>query len=415
MVSHVKIIVKWEKMVARIPLSDIIKKIHDVEGTMETRYAPAERASEQTVLNQHELLEAQRLITPMLDVVPNIVLVLNRERQVVYCNRNLLRALKLDDDRSILGMRPGELLHCVHAMEHESGCGTTEFCRYCGAVNAILTSVDGKPDLRECRIIVKNNSATEALDLQVKTTPLDLEDQRFIFFTITDISDQKRRQNLERIFFHDLLNTAGALKNSVELLKEAEDVEEARELVNFLPPITERLLQEIQTQRDLIKAENGELTVRVVDFSVRYMLKDTVIQASRLEVASRQELRIDPDAVDTVIISDPVILGRVLLNMTKNALEAGMPGDVVTLGCDRMDPDGVRFWVNNPAVMTEEVRMQVFQRSFSTKGADRGLGTYSMKLLTERYLHGKIDFSSEEGKGTTFWVLLPMKIEDRGD
>jgi signal transduction histidine kinase len=60
--------------------------------------------------------------------------------------------------------------------------------------------------------------------------------------------------------------------------------------------------------------------------------------------------------------------------------------------------------------MPKEVRLQVFQRSFSTKGADRGLGTYSVKLLTEKYLKGKVSFSSQQGEGTTFFVLLPEFI-----
>jgi len=43
--------------------------------------------------------------------------------------------------------------------------------------------------------------------------------------------------------------------------------------------------------------------------------------------------------------------------------------------------------------------MQVFNRSFSIKGGDRGLGTYSIKLLSERYLNGEVGFTSEEGTG----------------
>ena len=57
--------------------------------------------------------------------------------------------------------------------------------------------------------------------------------------------------------------------------------------------------------------------------------------------------------------------------------------------------------------MTEAVRHQIFQRSFSTKGPGRGLGTYSVKLFTEQYLKGKVGFESLEGKGTTFFVSLP--------
>jgi signal transduction histidine kinase len=58
--------------------------------------------------------------------------------------------------------------------------------------------------------------------------------------------------------------------------------------------------------------------------------------------------------------------------------------------------------------MEDETIHQVFQRSFSTKGSNRGLGTYSMKLLGENYMGGKISFESIIGKGTTFYFDLPL-------
>ena len=66
------------------------------------------------------------------------------------------------------------------------------------------------------------------------------------------------------------------------------------------------------------------------------------------------------------------------------------------------------FAVHRPAVMPEEVQLQMFQRSFSTKGQPgRGIGTYSMKLLGERYLGGQVQFDSRPPEGTTFTLSLP--------
>jgi sensor histidine kinase regulating citrate/malate metabolism len=55
--------------------------------------------------------------------------------------------------------------------------------------------------------------------------------------------------------------------------------------------------------------------------------------------------------------------------------------------------------------------MQIFQRSFSTKGSGRGIGTYSMKLLTEQYLGGEILVESSQENGTTFTVVIPLKTD----
>ena len=46
--------------------------------------------------------------------------------------------------------------------------------------------------------------------------------------------------------------------------------------------------------------------------------------------------------------------------------------------------------------MPRQVQLQIFKRSFSTKGAARGLGTYSMRLLSERYLKGVVSFTGEK-------------------
>ena len=105
--------------------------------------------------------------------------------------------------------------------------------------------------------------------------------------------------------------------------------------------------------------------------------------------------------------SDETILAHVLNSMVKNAFEASLRGMEIALGC-YAEEQAVVFRVRNSTVMTEDVQSQVFQRSFSTRGSGRGLGTYSMRLLTEQYLGGKVGFSSAEGAGTTFYVRLPL-------
>ena len=62
--------------------------------------------------------------------------------------------------------------------------------------------------------------------------------------------------------------------------------------------------------------------------------------------------------------------------------------------------------------MSAKVKAQVFQRSFSTKGEGHGLGTYSIKLLTERYLKGTTGFTSSAENGTEFFVRIPLAKAD---
>ena len=95
--------------------------------------------------------------------------------------------------------------------------------------------------------------------------------------------------------------------------------------------------------------------------------------------------------------------------MLKNALESSCEGDDVTLDY-KSTKDSVIFSVHNKSYIPKDIQMQIFSRSFSTKGEDRGLGTYGMKLLTERYLKGKVYFESDKSKGTTFYAEYPLKF-----
>jgi sensor histidine kinase regulating citrate/malate metabolism len=61
--------------------------------------------------------------------------------------------------------------------------------------------------------------------------------------------------------------------------------------------------------------------------------------------------------------------------------------------------------------MQKDVQLQLFQRSFSTKGKGRGLGTYSIKLLTENYLKGKVRFETRRESGTTFFIKIPFSYK----
>ena len=75
----------------------------------------------------------------MIDATPNIFVVLNDKRQVIYANKALqdyVRAAELD--QPIYGKRPGEILDCVHAGENMAAAAqpssarrAARFMRFC--------------------------------------------------------------------------------------------------------------------------------------------------------------------------------------------------------------------------------------------------------------------------------------------
>jgi signal transduction histidine kinase len=273
-------------------------------------------------------------------------------------------------------------------------------------VQAILAAQRGVSDIKECRIAI--NNSCDALDLKVSTTPFEYEGEQFTICALQDISHEKRRQTLERTFFHDVLNTAGGLRGYAELLLESQP-DEVPEVATTVSKISQHLIEEIETQRSLLAAEADELSVNLDELKTKEILEELAVVYRRHEVAKDKNITVAAESEGVVFRSDYTLLLRVLGNMLKNALEATSAGESVTLGA-RRDADQVEFWVNNPAFMPRDVQLQVFKRSFSTKGQGRGIGTYSIRLLVSKYLGGAVDFSSSTAQGTTFRVRLPRDI-----
>ena len=83
------------------------------------------------------------------------------------------------------------------------------------------------------------------------------------------------------------------------------------------------------------------------------------------------------------------------------------PGGEVKVNLES-DERSVAFSVWNRQFMPDDIARRIFQGHFSTKReAGRGLGTYAMRLIGERYLKGRVDFTTSEQEGTWFRIALP--------
>lgn len=373
---------------------------------MKTEFASPERALPEKLASEIHHTRNLPLIKELTQLISDAFVILNSHRQIIYFNTTLMKVLGIDNPEKIYGMRLGEALNCIHSKETESGCGTTSFCKYCGAVNAMVKSQNEPDTLKEeeCRLV--SGKENQSFDFRIRAKTLALLNEIFTVVIVNDISNQKRRNVLERIFFHDILNTAGGIQGLIELMKEATQ-EELDEYLHLAESSSETLVEEINAQREILAAENENLEIEMSQLNSLDILSSVMAIYKNHQVAKGKSIEISDKAVSLDFISDPRLLVRIVGNMLKNALEAEMPGQVITIGAAEKDKK-IRFWVCNPKVMPEEVKLQMFQRSFSTKGSGRGLGTYSIKLLGERYLKGKVNFESLDGEGTTFWIDLPL-------
>jgi hypothetical protein len=373
-----------------------------------TDFAAGERADADLIRAQY-LTFVGTHCKAFFDALPNMILALNCQRQMIFANLAAVKFFGCADVGDILGMRPGEAMGCVNAGSGPSGCGTSRHCRNCGMVQSILAAVEGSVGENDCSLLRREHNVLEGMDLHAHASPLNIDGKDFVIFAITDISHETRRRSMERIFFHDVLNLAGGINGLVEVLRQTGAPGMDHELA-VLHNATRSLVDEILAQRELLAAESNDLTPIYSTITPRELLEQLRALYARMPVAHGQEIRLECNCGHIKIETDVRLAQRVVGNMLKNALEAGVPGDTVLLACNE-DGDGVRMAVNNSAVLPAEVQENIFRRRFSTKGPSRGTGTYSMMLLTERYLGGKVGFTTGEDAGTTFFLRLPKRVK----
>lgn len=370
-------------------------------------FAPSERLSGAELKSQVETLSTNQEMVKILDLMPFLIMILNRQRQAIFINSALLQKLDTSNPNDIIGKRPGEIFSCCNSQEHPGGCGTSKYCRYCGAVNAIMESSRlGKTVKSNCAI---TNHDFDSVDLSISAIPYEMADgECHTLLIMHDISDSQRRTVLERIFFHDMLNLVGNLTSAADLAYHGGSSDN-QQLGRFINRISDEMAEGINAQRDLVAAEDGRLRVNMQEALTSDLIESTTYLMKTYFSESGKILKIAEDSEDELLVTDVRLLRRVLVNMLKNAMESTEVGGTVTIRAHRNDA-WIEFQVHNCSYIPEEIQLQLFKRSFSSKGEGHGVGTYSMKLLTHKYLHGRISFTSDPVKGTTFVASYPAEI-----
>ncbi|MSR77479.1 MAG: GHKL domain-containing protein [Candidatus Omnitrophica bacterium] len=131
------------------------------------------------------------------------------------------------------------------------------------------------------------------------------------------------------------------------------------------------------------------------------------------EKAAQARVRLETQCEDGFHVEgEPRSLYRALLNMMKNAMEAADKDDAyIRVSARSVDETTYQILVeDNGQGMTEEVKARIFQAFFSTKG-ERGTGLGLMIIdRTVKAHQGEIRIESQAGKGTTFFLTFPKKL-----
>jgi PAS domain S-box-containing protein len=235
-----------------------------------------------------------------------------------------------------------------------------------------------------------------------------------------DISERKEVERLKSEFVatvsHELRTPLTAIIGGLGMVRS--DVlgsvpADARPLLDMAYQNSERLRDLINNILDLEKMDSGVMNheAQVIDVA------DTLRRAAALNQAYAQTLSVrfelDLPAEQPQVQADPDRLMQVLTNLLSNAAKFSPKNESVTLSC-RIAGDNVRIGIRDrgPGI-PQDFRGRIFGKFAQADSSDTrqkggtGLGLSIAKSLVER-MRGTIDYVSESGRGTTFFVELPL-------
>lgn len=226
----------------------------------------------------------------------------------------------------------------------------------------------------------------------------------------TALAEQQRREFTANVS-HELKTPLQGIIGSAELLESGMVKEQDR--ARFLGHIRSEASRLLTLIEDIIRLsqldEGGELPSSTVEL---YALADETVQSLAGE-AKRRGVTLTLSGSPVTVRGVPSLLSEVIYNLCDNAIKYNRPDGTVHIEIGTAD-GMAKIVVSDTGIgIPPQHQDRVFERfyrvdkSHSKASGGTGLGLSIVKHATLLH-HGKIFMQSEEGKGTTMTVLLPL-------
>ena len=211
---------------------------------------------------------------------------------------------------------------------------------------------------------------------------------------------------------HDLLQPLNAARMFSSLLRSHLHDDTARHVADSIDGALTAQDGILNSLLDISRMESGQLDVHVRDFALGPLLQ--VMQHNFGIIAESRGLKLTAVNSRYVVHSDEALLRRILQNLLSNAIRYTPKGRVL-IGCRRRG-DHLRIEVHDqgpgiPKSLQREI-FEEFRRLNEGHDQDRGagLGLAIVERLGKLLGH-EIGLTSELGKGSTFWVSVPLAAQ----
>ncbi|MFD0702459.1 hypothetical protein DMP06_00510 [Slackia equolifaciens] len=223
---------------------------------------------------------------------------------------------------------------------------------------------------------------------------------------------------------HDMRTPLNAVIGLSSLARtNLDDREKTGDCLTKIEQAGSQLLTLVNDVLDMSRIEHGKETeLAYVPTDLAQCVKDGTSLFEEAAERDGKTLRVYVDEDMPFVMCDPARIGQILNNLVSNAVKYSLPGGTIDVALDvvsrRPKMCKCRIVVSDTGIgMSQDFLERIFEpfareTTFSpSKVSGTGLGMPIVKSLVQQ-MSGEISVNSELGKGSTFTVVLPLRIAE---
>ncbi len=229
------------------------------------------------------------------------------------------------------------------------------------------------------------------------------------------IEAARRKQELMAMVAHDLRTPLTSIRASLSLMSMGamgEMPDKAKHQIDGAEKNTKRLLNLINDLLDIEKMEAGKMEMKHTDCVLQEIFDEAA--ESVAEFARNAKVEIEVQETSITFQGDQERLVRVLINLLGNAVKFSPANSTVKMTAEEQ-VDMLEMRVSDQGRgIPPEFKEKIFVRFQQVNPEDKqekqgtGLGLAICKAIVDGH-KGTIGFDSELGKGSSFWIRIPLK------
>nr|PYM69479.1 MAG: hypothetical protein DME03_22470 [Candidatus Rokubacteria bacterium] len=378
----------------------------DTETRLLTSYAD-QLATALENAGLYEETQTQRVrLAQIFDSTSDGIVLVSRTGEIQAANRQAGELLNFDADR-VIGTRMADVLANARS-------SLPDYDRVFEDLAALLGDPDrggeGEVELRRTGHTV-HWTAQPTRDAAGSIVGLTL--------TLSDVTLERQASQMKTDFVsfvtHQLRTPLAGIKWMLELAAQTPEMAgEAGSYVADARAAAERLIGLVNDLLDISRLESGKLSMTLQPTSLSKLTKGVLDDLAPLIREKGHQLTVTGAGDATEVPADPQLLRQVILNLTSNAIKYTPAGGVISIALGRAAGATARWTITDSGIGIPEGGVaRLFEKFYRADNAHTvetegtGLGLYLVRLIIEK-LDGQVWCESQEGRGSTFILTLPV-------